>query len=79
VANASCTGYQQDFGPDEAAYLMHEEPGAEHHIFNEDVMCKIGQLTKALEARGTVSVACRNPLAAMRGEDFVQLTLGQYL
>lgn len=40
---------------------------------------RLGESIKlSLEARGTASLARRNPLAALDGEDFVQLTLGWY-
>jgi predicted RND superfamily exporter protein len=41
--------YRDDFGSDEASYILYEAPGFEHGPWNLEVMRRIAQLTAALE------------------------------
>jgi predicted RND superfamily exporter protein len=41
--------YREDFGSDEAAYILYEAPGYEHGPWNLEVMQKVASLTTALE------------------------------
>jgi predicted RND superfamily exporter protein len=41
--------FQEDFGSDEISYILYEAPGAEHGVFDLEVMRKIVQVTEALE------------------------------
>lgn len=41
--------FRQDFGSDELAYVLYTVPGAEHGVFNINVMRKVADLSRALE------------------------------
>ncbi len=41
--------YRDDFGSDEASYILYRVPGVEHGPWNHAVMQKLGSLTEALE------------------------------